>query len=44
MNNSGFLYHHSCRPMELLGYNLCRSNFGVSVLEGLGQVILKFGN
>lgn len=44
MNNSGSPYHHSYRLMELSGYNLCRSNFGVSVIEGLGQVIFKFGN
>lgn len=44
VNNSGSPYHHSYRLMELSGYNLCRSNFGVSVIEGLGQVIFKFGN
>lgn len=44
MNNSGSPDHHGHRLIQLLGYNLCRSDFVVSVIEGLGQVIFKFGS
>lgn len=33
VNNSGSPYHH-CRLMELLGYNLCRSNLEFLLLKG----------